>query len=61
MTAETIVQRWLDGHSREWLIKEEEKSLKYQVKTREDKKNIAWQAKHNVEEALLGWWRKQGG
>lgn len=59
MREEDIVRNWREGHSRKWLIDKELKDLKPFATTKEQRANLSWQAQHNVEEALIKWYRRE--
>lgn len=59
MTKETIVSEWRKGHSRQWLEDKQYADIEFLDRCKGLKKpEIKKLAKHDIEEALLEWWRK---
>lgn len=61
MTKQRIVELWLKGYTKEYLMREQAKDLKYSDEGKGKKAvEIKYMAQSDVEQALLNWWRKQG-
>ena len=61
MTKERMVELWRMGHTKEWLVQQQNLEIQNLDRVRGlNKKQIRTMAQLDVEDALLEWWRKQG-